>query len=40
VSQIATRIRHFRLPDSYKGKGIQKEKEILSLKKGKKESKS
>lgn len=39
VSQIATQIRQFRVPDAYKGKGIKKYDEILRLKKGKRESK-
>ena len=39
VSQIATQIRQFRVPDAYKGKGIKKDNEILHLKKGKRESK-
>jgi large subunit ribosomal protein L6 len=39
VSQIATQIREFRVPDVYKGKGIKKDNEILVLKKGKRESK-
>jgi large subunit ribosomal protein L6 len=33
VSQIATQIREFRVPDAYKGKGIKKDAEILILKK-------
>jgi len=39
VSQIATQIQQFRVPDVYKGKGIKKYGEILRLKKGKRESK-
>jgi large subunit ribosomal protein L6 len=39
VQQIAREIRLLRVPDAYKGKGIQYKKEILVLKKGKRESK-
>lgn len=39
VQQIAREIRQLRVPDAYKGKGIQYKKEILILKKGKRESK-
>lgn len=39
VQQIAREIRLLRVPDAYKGKGIQYKKEILILKKGKRESK-
>ena len=39
VSQIASEIRALRIPDAYKGKGIQYFNEILKLKKGKSEGK-
>jgi large subunit ribosomal protein L6 len=39
VRQVASEIREFRKPDSYKGKGIHSENEILKLKKGKREGK-
>jgi large subunit ribosomal protein L6 len=39
VTQVATEIRNLKIPDVYKGKGIHFNKEILKLKKGKKESK-
>lgn len=39
VQQIAKEIRNLRKPDVYKGKGIHYYKEILRLKKGKKEGK-
>lgn len=39
VQQIAREIRLLRVPDAYKGKGIQYKKELLVLKKGKRESK-
>ena len=39
VSQIASEIRALRVPDAYKGKGIQYFNEILKLKKGKSEGK-
>jgi large subunit ribosomal protein L6 len=39
VHQVAHEIRLLREPDAYKGKGIQYKKEILILKKGKRESK-
>jgi large subunit ribosomal protein L6 len=39
VQQIAREIRLLRVPDAYKGKGIQYKKEVLILKKGKRESK-
>ena len=39
VQQIAKEIRSLRIPDSYKGKGIHYQKEILKLKKGKREGK-
>lgn len=37
VRQVATEIRSIRFPDVYKGKGIHLDKEILKLKKGKRE---
>ena len=37
VNQVAVEIRRLRIPDIYKGKGIHYNKEILKLKKGKKE---
>lgn len=39
VQQVAREIRLLREPDAYKGKGIQYKKEVLILKKGKRESK-
>ena len=39
VNQVAVEIRRLRIPDAYKGKGIHYNKEILKLKKGKKEGK-
>ncbi len=39
VRQAAMEIRRLRKPDSYKGKGIHKEGEVLKLKKGKREGK-
>lgn len=39
VQQVAREIRMLRLPDAYKGKGIHYKKEVLTLKKGKRESK-
>jgi large subunit ribosomal protein L6 len=39
VQQIAREIRLLRIPDAYKGKGVQYKKEVLVLKKGKRESK-
>lgn len=39
VKQIAADIRKLRIPDSYKGKGIHFDGEILKLKKGKREGK-
>lgn len=39
VNQVASEIRSFRKPDSYKGKGIHYQGEILNLKKGKREGK-
>ena len=39
VNQVAVEIRRFRIPDMYKGKGIHYNKEILKLKKGKREGK-
>lgn len=39
VAQIAREIKNLRLPDSYKGKGIHYNKEVLKLKKGKREGK-
>jgi large subunit ribosomal protein L6 len=39
VSQIASEIRGLRVPDAYKGKGIQYYNEVLKLKKGKSEGK-
>lgn len=39
VRQVAMEIRRLRKPDSYKGKGIHKEGEVLKLKKGKREGK-
>jgi len=37
VNQVAADLRKLRLPDSYKGKGIQYDREKLVLKKGKRE---
>lgn len=39
VQQVAKEIRLLREPDSYKGKGIHYHKEVLKLKKGKREGK-
>ena len=39
VQQIAKEIRSLRKPDAYKGKGIHYQKEILNLKKGKRDGK-
>ena len=39
VKQVAVEIRMLRKPDSYKGKGIHYDKEVLVLKKGKREGK-
>lgn len=39
VQQVAVEIRSFRSPDAYKGKGIHYYKEVLRLKKGKREGK-
>lgn len=39
VQQVAREIRMLRIPDAYKGKGIHYKNEILTLKKGKRESK-
>ncbi len=39
VQQVAKEIRSLRMPDAYKGKGIHYQKEVLKLKKGKKEGK-
>lgn len=39
VNQVASEIRALRVPDAYKGKGIQFDKEIIKLKKGKREGK-
>ncbi len=39
VRQVAMEIRRLRRPDSYKGKGIHLEGEVLKLKKGKREGK-
>jgi large subunit ribosomal protein L6 len=39
VRQVASEIRKLRLPDAYKGKGIHYDKEIITLKKGKREGK-
>lgn len=39
VSQVAKEIRNLRQPDAYKGKGIHYNKEVLKLKKGKREGK-
>ena len=35
VGEIAAKIRSFRLPDAYKGKGIRYEKELIRIKEGK-----
>lgn len=37
VNQRAAEIRSFRFPDAYKGKGIHYDREVLSLKKGKRQ---
>jgi len=37
VNQVASEIRSFRLPDIYKGKGIYFDREVLKLKKGKRQ---
>lgn len=39
VCQVAAEIKTLRYPDSYKGKGIHYDKEIIKLKKGKREGK-
>ena len=39
MTQVAADIRNLRLPDAYKGKGIHYDKEVLTLKKGKREGK-
>jgi large subunit ribosomal protein L6 len=39
VNQVAVEIRRLRIPDIYKGKGIHYNKEVLKLKKGKREGK-
>lgn len=39
VTQVAAEIRSLRVPDAYKGKGIHYDKEVLVLKKGKREGK-
>lgn len=39
VNQVAKEIRALRMPDAYKGKGIHYNKEVLKLKKGKREGK-
>jgi large subunit ribosomal protein L6 len=39
VRQVAAEIRALHLPDAYKGKGIHYNKEVLRLKKGKREGK-
>ena len=39
VNQIVSEIRSIRKPDSYKGKGIHKQNEVLILKKGKRDGK-
>jgi len=39
VTQVAAEIRSLRIPDAYKGKGIHYDKEVLNLKKGKREGK-
>ena len=38
VTQVAAEIRSFRLPDVYKGKGIYYNREVIKLKKGKRQS--
>lgn len=38
VTQVASEIRSFRLPDVYKGKGIYYNREVIKLKKGKRQS--
>lgn len=35
VGEIAAKIRSFRLPDAYKGKGIRYENELVRIKEGK-----
>jgi len=35
VGQVAAKIRHFRKPDAYKGKGIRYQSEVIKLKPGK-----
>ncbi len=37
LNQVAAEIRAFRYPDSYKGKGIHYDREVLKLKKGKRQ---
>lgn len=37
VNQVAAEIRSFRLPDIYKGKGIYLDREVIKLKKGKRQ---
>jgi len=37
VNQVASEIRSFRLPDIYKGKGIYLDREVVKLKKGKRQ---
>lgn len=37
LNQVASEIRAFRFPDAYKGKGIHYDREILKLKKGKRQ---
>ncbi len=37
LNQIASEIRAFRYPDSYKGKGIHYDREVIKLKKGKRQ---
>ena len=39
MTQVAADIRNLRIPDAYKGKGIHSDKEVLILKKGKREGK-
>jgi len=39
VNQVAVEIRRLRIPDVYKGKGIHYNKEVVKLKKGKREGK-
>ena len=38
VHKVAAEIRAFRIPDAYKGKGIHYDREILTLKKGKRQN--